>query len=170
MLATAAKHNGRSLSDEIEARLARSLTEERTRNHWLLWAFSDLVEAAERMTGQDWIADPFTHEVARQAITQFFDEIRPEGEPEMPASQKAIVGLDSDKVPADVKQMIISTMVNPTAWGGTLANTLALNLRRAAHRAEHSGEPLNPELERELDRLRTPARFLAGLLEKDTEA
>jgi hypothetical protein len=156
MLESAAKTNQRSMSEEAEIRLAHSLSEERTPNYWLLWAFADLVKQAGMMTGQDWIDDPFTHEVARQAIIQFFDAIRPRGEAKMPSSQKAILGLDNEKLPAKVRQMIVSTLVNPTAWGGSLASALIFNLRRAA---DHTLQ--GPELER----LRKPAQYLAGLAE-----
>jgi hypothetical protein len=141
------------MSEEVEIRLTRSLKEERTRNYWLLWALADRIEAAERMTGKEWIADPFTFLVTRQAIIQFFDRLRPTGDVKIPESQTAILGLD--RVPAKVKQLLISKLVDPVAWGGMLADTLIVNLQRAADAREQTLE---------LDRYKKPARYLAGLV------
>jgi hypothetical protein len=120
----------RALSEEISSRLTRSLDEEKAREHSLLWALAELLRNAEQMTGQWWATDPYTFIVARQAIFQFLERhAPPAGEMKVPDTQRAIVGLS--RMPAQV-QALFQPFLAPTALGGTIADSLIINLQRQA--------------------------------------
>jgi hypothetical protein len=96
--------------------------------------------------GQPWISDLYTFMVAREAIRQLLDRHAPAGEFKIPATQTFI------QVPPQLQELSLR-LLDPAVVGGTLANSLIVNLQRAAAGDE------NPEL----DRIR-PYSGIVGLL------
>src|ERR1700733_11935022 len=67
----AAQANGRSLSAEVEARLADSFAAENEPESLLLAMLRECMRRSAAFTGKDWIADPFTFDMMSSAITTF---------------------------------------------------------------------------------------------------
>jgi hypothetical protein len=84
----AARESGRSLSQEIEHRLRRSLhavesTGEK-HNRALGRLIIDVAEMVEAITGARWRTDVFTHETLRVAVNIIIDRLAPTGELKVP--------------------------------------------------------------------------------------
>jgi len=89
----AAKEHNRSLSQEIEMRLTRSFDEERDRTtsafgtaatYALFRMATETVKMVEEWTGERWLRDRFTFEIAAAAISSVVTSFAPTGPLEAP--------------------------------------------------------------------------------------
>jgi TraY domain len=96
-----ARRNARSLSQEIEFRLKRSLqskpkaglARERDHNHALGMMAGKLAGQIESLTGMNWREDRFSHEALRAGLAALLARLAPPGEAKMPAAIRAQIEL-----------------------------------------------------------------------------
>src|SRR5262245_3206863 len=109
-LEAAADRNGRSVTAEVEARLAHSLGRGRQVHiHGLMVAVGKLAEALERRFQKRWIFDAFTAQALRVGVDKFLFHFGRYGKPELPLAIKAAVA----KMPTAEKE----TYSTPEGWG-----------------------------------------------------
>jgi hypothetical protein len=96
-LERAAKDSGKSLSNEIEARLLRSFEHEAEikrvlaafggeQNYAVLRFIAEVIRRIDAATGRRWTDDPWSFNQVRQAIAYLLDEWRPDGDVVKPAT------------------------------------------------------------------------------------
>jgi len=128
-LETAARTNGRSLSQEAELRLRANLrpTDAQRRNRALGHAITLLAESIEKPTGRSWLEDPFTGRALRYAIEHFafyFAAISTDGTVEVPPGIKE----EASKMP----DLFAEQFRQPAGFGHTRAHFLIAELESAA--------------------------------------
>jgi hypothetical protein len=96
----AAKANGRSLSDEIEDRLRRSLNLDADREklfskfgdkptYAMCRLLAEIMREVSNSAGRKWLADPWTYDQVRAGIAAILSDLRPTGNSEPPEIGKA---------------------------------------------------------------------------------
>jgi hypothetical protein len=81
-LDAAAKHNGRSLSEEVETRLLYSFDAdpgERATDRALLKLIGMALEETDKFTAKSWARDPYTFELAEEVTRWLIKNFRPPG-------------------------------------------------------------------------------------------
>lgn len=135
LLEAAAIEGGRSLTQEVERRLASTFnvtaaTQTSTLGP-LLRRLATVVDLAEQQTGKKWDSDPETFWAVRAGFNDLVDRLMPE-EPEWAATVRGggkggyVDQIDDWKT----RGVDIARAVNPLAWRhpGLKANVVALNL------------------------------------------
>lgn len=83
-----ARRNGRSISQEVEFRLAESLKARKSRlndrNRALAFLVGKLAEDIESVTNKSWLDDPYTCEAIEAGLKILIGNYAPRGEPKIP--------------------------------------------------------------------------------------
>jgi hypothetical protein len=138
-LEKAASESGLSLSQEVEARLARSLAADQSAfgdfgfstEFWLCRLIAEAIKHVDEFTGQSWRTDPFTFEVMASAIASFLKAFRPAGELAMPETIKPLRDLRATprEMQSDLRKFLSAIRID--AWGEMFATGLLQSLERA---------------------------------------
>jgi len=124
LLEQEAKKNGRSVTAEVEARLAHSLGMGREVHiHGLMVAIGKLAGALERRFKKRWTADPFTAQALRVGVDQVLFHFSLFGEPAPPPALKPALA----KMPPAEKEKFFT----PTGWGEFEAGVLITAIENA---------------------------------------
>jgi len=128
-----AKRNNRSLSQEVELRLVRSLhvpsTAQRDawdtpRNKALAALVAQVARCVEGMTGQNWRENCFTWGAMAAGISILLDGVKPEGKTEIPAPLAAKI----DEAPEHTRDLV-RRWEDPAALGISCGLSVMDNLR-----------------------------------------
>jgi hypothetical protein len=123
-LEAAAERNRRSVTAEVEARLAHSLGEGRQVHiNGLMVAIGKLAGALERRFQKRWVADAFTAQALRTGVDRFLFHFGRHGKPLLPLAIKAAVA----KMPAAEQE----TYSMPEGWGNFEADILITAIENA---------------------------------------
>jgi hypothetical protein len=124
LLEQEAKKNRRSVTAEVEARLAHSLGIGReTHIQGLMVAAGKLAGALERRFKKRWTADPFTAQALRGGVDQVLFHFGSHGEPVLPPAIEAAVA----KMPPGEKEKFST----PEGWGAFEAGLLITTIENA---------------------------------------
>jgi hypothetical protein len=157
-LEEAATANKRTLSGELEARLAYSFDfEQPSRDEACERAFQNMIlraiKGASTNTGQDWLQDPYTFELAVSAVVRFLERFRPEGEAKAPDT----MAMTRDLPPGHPWREQLSKMfaaAPPDTLADAIAGGIVIQLQQAAAGSERP----------DLAPYWGAAEYLAGLL------
>ncbi len=134
-LEAAAKASGLSLSQEAEARLARSFGHEA--EDQLIEVVRMAIEHTDRATGQSWIDDPYTFRMMVAVVVQLLHAFRPEGEVRMPETFQLIrFNFDPllDRIPQlwqrneELRAAVASA--KPEDWARSIAGGIIISLQQ----------------------------------------
>ena len=127
-LEKAAKETGRSLSQEIENRLRRSIASdhgsgEEKHNRAFGRLALELAGMVEAMTGEGWRTDPFAHRALRAALNIILDRLAPTGEFKVPALWEGMATRWAEREPS-----LAAQVRTPEAAGNSAAMSVWLQL------------------------------------------
>lgn len=153
-LEAAKRASGLSLSEEAENRLARSLSEEKETEHWILQILRECMRAADMFTGRSWLEDPFTFDAMVSVITKLLVAFRPGGEVAMPETTTVLTGLAG--APPQIREEMTAKLkaLPPQTFAHSIAGGLLIALQQRGF-----GRPLK---QREM--FAKAADYLEGLL------
>jgi hypothetical protein len=128
-LEKAAKETGRSLSQEIENRLRRSIASdygsgEEKHNRAFGRLTVELAGMVEAVTGERWRTDPFAHRALRAALNIILDRLAPTGELKVPPLWEAAAMGWAEREPSLGEQVR-----TPEAAGNSAAMSVWLQLK-----------------------------------------
>ncbi len=129
----AAKAGGRSISREVEERLARSFGHEA--EDQLVEVVRMAIEHTDRATGQSWIDDPYTFRMMVAVVVQLLHAFRPEGEVRMPETFQLVrFDPELDRIP-QLRRHIEELRANvaraaPEDWARSIASGIIISLQQ----------------------------------------
>src|SRR5579871_4330008 len=151
----ASRTSGLSLSAEVEKRLRDSFVAEKDRpRDSTAGAFLEMIlqvfQNASNVTGQDWLSNAYTFELAVSAVAQFLMHFRPEGAATVPETMKMVSQLPPDN---PLRREFLEKLSNqPTDLFATpIANGIVAHLQQAKN-GVRIPDPENPDQETEEDR------------------
>ena len=138
-----ARKSGRSLAQEIEFRLERSLDEERhladalelvfdQRTAGLMLAIGCVVKEADER--RDWLSDPEAFRVVAQCIKIWLEALDPAGNPKTWARLRKALEVDTGKIP-ELSAAIVAAVLTETSpayvdlgqWASTIRRWLGVS-------------------------------------------
>lgn len=152
-LEKAAKASGRSLSQEVEARLAHSLYDGQSTDRELFWLIGKVIERTVRFTGQDWGKDAYTFHLMVEAVRLLLAKFRPKGKLAMPDTIQLLRGLQGA---ADLQEEMRSVFQRhpPEYFADMVVNGVIADLRIVVEKSPEKG----------VEPYRRAAEFLVGPL------